>query len=387
MLVDMHGNLLATSDPDEYSHIGKLVTLTGLTDALHGKASTQVDYNPTSNSDAIDMWVPVIDQDHQILGVMRLNLPVKSLQDKISSTRTLVFWILGASLLLGAVLGWVLALSIERPLKKATSAIQDYSNGKPLEALPEKGPSELRLLVRAFNSLTERLQLLEESRRKLLSNLIHELGRPLGAMHSAIQALQGGADRNKALRHELLDGMGGEIRRLERLLDELSHLHDQGIGILELNIQTTTGADWLLDSLAPWREAALAKGLRWQIEVQPDLPDLKLDPDRIVQAAGNLVSNAIKYTPTHGSIQIQAYMDGGEFVIQVKDSGSGIDNDEKEAVFSPFYRGRTSKRFPQGMGLGLTIARDLVTAHQGYIEVESILGEGSTFTIHIPQAG
>jgi len=385
MLVDIHGNLLAASDPEEFSHIGKVVNLAGLAEALEGKPSTLVEYNPAMNNDAINMWVPVVDQGHQVLGVIRLNLPIKSLQNKISSTRSLIFWILGGSVLLGALLGLLLALSIERPLRKATNAIQNYSNGLPLNTLPEQGPSELRLLVRAFNSLAERLTLLEDSRRRLLANLIHELGRPLGAMLSAIQALQGGADRNKELRHELLDGMASEIRRLEKLLNELSHLHDQGIGTLELDYHTVNGSEWLTDILVPWREAALAKGLQWQNDISLNLPAIELDPDRIAQVIGNLVSNAIKYTPFDGIIGIRASLQDGEFIFQVQDSGPGIDFDEQEMIFTPFYRGRTSKRFPQGMGLGLTIARDLVTAHKGRITIESSAVSGSTFTVHIPQ--
>jgi two-component system, OmpR family, sensor histidine kinase BaeS len=384
MLVGAHGNLLAASDPAQTSNIGKVVNLEGLTDALEGKSSTVVQYNPVANNDAINMVMPVIDQNHQVIGVIRLNLPVKSLQDKISGMRTMILWIMGGGLLLGAILGWGLALSIERPLRRTTTAIQNYSHGQNLDSLTEQGPTELRSLIRAFNTLAERLKNLEEGRRRLLANLVHELGRPLGAMYSAIQALQGGADRNKALRRELLDGIGGEIKRLENLLNDLTHLYDQGVGPLELNLQNVDCTDWLTGILSSWRESALAKDLHWHVEIPANLNVIKIDPDRMAQAVGNLISNDIKYTPPEGLVDVKVARQNGSLLIRVKDSGPGIEKDEHEMIFTPFYRGRASKRFPQGMGLGLSIARDLVLAHQGSITVESQPGEGSTFTIQIP---
>jgi signal transduction histidine kinase len=98
----------------------------------------------------------------------------------------------------------------------------------------------------------------------------------------------------------------------------------------------------------------------------------------------NLVSNAIKYTRSGGTISIAAGAKDHEVWIQVKDNGSGITPDEQQHIFEPFYRGNPGKRFKQGMGLGLSIARDLIEAHGGSISLESEPGKGSTFTIHLP---
>ena len=114
------------------------------------------------------------------------------------------------------------------------------------------------------------------------------------------------------------------------------------------------------------------------------MPTLVADPDRLGQAIGNLVSNAIKYTPEPGTVTVSA---GGEqemVWIRVSDSGRGISPEEQAQIFTPLYRGPTGVRFPQGMGLGLSIAHDLVVAHGGRIEVESEPGRGSHFTIWLP---
>ncbi len=238
--------------------------------------------------------------------------------------------------------------------------------------------------MRAFNSLAERLHSLEEARHQLLANMVHELGRPLGALQSGVEALRGGADEDPALRHELLAGMDAEIHRLRRLLDDLSRHYDQALGPLELNRHPINLNDWLTLVLAPWREAAERKGVRWVVTPPIDSLTIEIDPDRLAQAVGNLISNAIKYTPTGGTVSIGVETDPETVRIQVTDTGPGIALDEQARIFEPFYRGQTARRFPQGMGLGLTIARDLVVAHGGRLDVTSTPGQGSQFTISLP---
>jgi two-component system sensor histidine kinase BaeS len=169
------------------------------------------------------------------------------------------------------------------------------------------------------------------------------------------------------------------------LLDDLTHLYDQTLGSLELNRQPVALHSWLSQVAAPWRETAQEKGVQWQTDFPPNLPTVEIDPDRLAQALGNIVSNAIKFTPRRGSVEIHAGIEKDSIWIRVRDSGPGIPPEEQERVFTPFYRGSVGSRFPQGMGLGLSIARDLVNAHGGSIELDSALGAGSTFTIWLPQ--
>ena len=115
---------------------------------------------------------------------------------------------LAVELLLGAGVGLVLALDLERSLRRVSSAILGVAYGQQWTILPEQGPEEIRQLLRAFNTLTERLRMLEEARRRLLANLVHEVGRPIGALQSAIQALLNGADQDERFRHELSDRDG-----------------------------------------------------------------------------------------------------------------------------------------------------------------------------------
>jgi signal transduction histidine kinase len=336
------------------------------------------------HAEVVDVFMPVTGPDGRVVGVVRLTRRLASVYELFLRLRYLIIAILFTGLLLGSAVGWVLALNLEQPLKRVTLAVHQLESGELQEPLAEDGPEEILTLIRSFNSFVERLQTLEQNRRQLLANLVHELGRPLGALHSAIQALTGGADCDEALRRELLGGMDTEIARLRRLLDDLAQLREQLTGTLELARQPVAIREWLTNLLATRKEAARQKGLQWQESIPSELPTLEIDPDRLAQAVANVVSNAIKYTPSGGTVSVEVGTDETQMYIRVADTGVGIPADELEYIFRPFYRGRTARRFPQGMGLGLSIAHDLVIAHGGRLKVESTPGQGSRFTVWLP---
>jgi two-component system sensor histidine kinase BaeS len=280
--------------------------------------------------------------------------------------------------------GGVLALNLERPLQQLTQAVHRLAVGQQLTPLQEQGPEEVRLLLQAVNTLTQRLNMLEQNRRQFLANLVHELGRPSGALQSASQALLSGADQDAGLRHELLVGMNEEVGRLRRLLDDLARLYDQVLGPLELDRRPIALSDWLIPLLATRWATAQEKGLQWQVVIPADLPTVNVDPDRLGQALGNVIHNAIQYTPAKGIVSIGAGVDNNQVWIRVSDTGPGIAPEEQAHIFTPSYRGRAARRFPQGMGLGLSIARDLIVAHGGRLELQSTPGQGSHFTLWLP---
>ena len=382
-LLDPNGRLLASSQPDDTDHVGQPQDLPNLADALAGQQQVQVGYVQSQRTEVIQVLVPVVGPDQHVIGVIHLTQQVSALQGQFTHLRTLIFAVLGGELVLGIVLGLALALNLERSLHRVTDAIYGVASGRQWETLPEQGPEEIRTLLRAFNTLIERLRILEESRRHLLANLVHELGRPLGALQSALQALLNGADQDPGLRRELMEGMDGQVQRLRPLLDTLADLQGQVLGTLELNSQPIALSDWLPRTIVPWRQSAQDKGLGWQTVIPDSLPVLDIDPDRMAQVLGNLLSNAIKYT-TEGTVVVEAQVQDGVVSIVVADTGIGIAPEEQERIFEPFYRSRRDKRFPQGMGLGLSIARELVLAHGGRLEVESTAGQGSRFIIRLP---
>jgi two-component system sensor histidine kinase BaeS len=384
MLLDAGGNLLASSDPADQARLHQKIDIYDLPQVENGVISVRTTYRLGAGSELADVFAPVLASDGRLLGVVRLTYNLSVVYDRFLKVRGLIIGILAAGLLLGGVFGLGLALNLERPVTRLTAAVTDLAQGQQVKTIPEQGPPEIRTLVSAYNNLVERLLGMERSRKQLLANLVHELGRPLGALRSGIQALQGGAHQDPQLRDELLGGMVAEVDRLHRLTDDLAHLHDQLLGSLELNRQPFSMSEWLPRVLAPWREAAQAQRLRWSAEIPEALPTVNIDADRLGQAIGNLLSNAIKYTPLGGEVTVEAGVAGEAFWIKVKDTGPGIPFEEQDKVFIPFYRGQQRRRFPQGLGLGLSIARDQVTAHGGRLELVSAPGQGSQFTIYLP---
>lgn len=385
MLLDPAGKLLAASDSNDQKRLGQTMSLSNMSQVLAGQNSVQVNYSQNTKVEIAEVLVPVMGPDHKVVGIIRLTHQLSNVFEQFSRLRYLIVGVLIVELLLGALVGLILALDLEGSLRNLTHAILGLAYGRELTPLPEQGPEEIRQLLRAFNTLAQRLQILEEARRRLLANLVHEVGRPMGALQSAAQALLNGADQDESLRRELLVGMEAEIERMQPLLNNLTELHDRILGPLELNYRPTALSEWLPPTIAPWREAAHAKGLTWQAVIPASLPVLEVDPDRLAQVVGNLLSNAIKYTPAGGTISFEAGSENGAVWLRVGDTGPGIAEAEQARIFEPFYRSQHNRRFPQGLGLGLTIAQDLIVAHGGRLEVDSRPGQGSRFTVWLPR--
>jgi signal transduction histidine kinase len=164
----------------------------------------------------------------------------------------------------------------------------------------------------------------------------------------------------------------------------LAGLHDQVLGKLELNRSPVHLNDWLVSTLSPWEAAARQKGLTWAVDASPDLPIVMMDPDRMAQAIGNILSNAIKFTPAGGRVSTTIKTADSQLLIQIEDDGPGIPLNEQEKIFQPFIRGSQGRRIVEGMGLGLSIAREIVVAHGGDIKLESTPGVGSRFILEMP---
>lgn len=382
-LMDQNGMLLASSDDADSGREGERVFEPDYEQFLSGGRHAVVNYN---NGTITDVTVPVLTQNGLLAGFVRLENPLASVSQRYQELRRMTLGVLAGGLILGLAMGLLLANDIQKPIRRTTEAVYELASGRQLMPLVEEGAEETRMLLRAFNTLAERLRTLEESRRKLLANLVHELGRPLGALQSAVTALSGGADEDVQLRRELLGGMDDELHRMRSMVDDLAQLYEQELGSLELERRPVDLNEWIVRATAPWRQAALDKGLRWHAEISRNLPVMEIDADRLAQALGNLLSNAIHYTPSGGQVTLRAEERADAVVIEVVDTGPGIQTEERERIFTPFYRGKAARRFSDGMGIGLTITRELVTAHGGRLELESQPGSGSRFSIILPVA-
>jgi two-component system sensor histidine kinase BaeS len=381
-LLDSRGQLLASTDPLNAEQMGTVIeSKEQFTETLARGISIKTTFSRQLETNVVEVMVPAMAADGKVIGVVRMTYHLENVYGRFLLLRYVIVGIVAAGTLLGVVMALLLALNLSNALQQVTHAVQLLATGQEYKPPIEQGPEEIRVLLRSINSLVERLRDLENMRRKLLTNLIHELGRPLGALLLAIQALQAGAGQDGAMRVDILAGMEEEMSILQRLLDDLTGLHNQLLGVLELKTQPIILTHWLPNVLRTHQEAANVKGLHWQVTISEELPTIEADPDRLAQAVGNLVNNAIKFTPSGGTVSVNTGVRDNEVWIRVNDTGTGIPLDEQANIFTPFYRGRSENRFPQGMGLGLSIARDLIVAHHGRLEFSSEPNEGSSFTI------
>lgn len=384
MIINPEGRMLASSNPSDAAQLNQFIEHPDLQVALGGKLTHHIDFSQTLHGNIVDVFTPVIDNSGQLLGVIRLSYRFTTVAEQLMGLRTMILAILLIGTIFSAILGFILALNINHPIQDVTQAIFDLASGTRADPLPEEGTLEIKTLQHAANFLVTRLRELEQNRHQLLANLIHEVGRPLGSLRTSIQVLRRGAKEDPQVLDELLEGMETNTSILGRLLDDLSHLHDHLIGSLEIKLEPVNLSKWLPVILHSGREEALRKGLQWHMDFPENLPMLEIDPQRISQTISNLVSNAIKYSSKGDSVSVCAGQQEKMVWIRVSDTGPGIPVEEQQKIFDPFFRGTQKRRIKQGMGLGLSISRDLVEAHNGKLQVESTPGLGSHFTIWLP---
>lgn len=377
-LVNLDGRLLASSDTSDSGTSTQLVELPDLSNVGHGEVVL------LQNGPVAEVFAPAFDLNGKRIGIIRMTTQLVSVSNQIYQLRYLLELVLLFSVLAGIGLGSYLAFTINRPIQTVTRSIQSLADGNWQEHIQEQGPNETRLLAQEVNTLVDRLNSLEKARRQLLANMVHELGRPLGGIRSAIHALLNGADKNPQLAHELLNGLDGETARLKRLVEDLAGLHDIVLGKLELNRVQVNLKEWLAGTVSTWEAAAREKGLDWDVESPAESHIVLMDSDRMSQALGNLLSNAVKFTPSGGRVSTTLKIGPDQLILVVADSGVGIPVEEREQIFQPFYRGGHGRRIVQGMGLGLSIARDIAIAHGGGIELLTKDGPGSCFVLKIP---
>ncbi|MEO5703880.1 MAG: ATP-binding protein [Candidatus Limnocylindrales bacterium] len=243
---------------------------------------------------------------------------------------------------------------------------------------PEGGRGELRGLTRAFNQMAARLEAEDATRRRLLADVSHELRTPLAVIQGNLEALLDGVyPPDEAHIGPILE----ETRVLERLVDDLRTLSLAESGALPLHREQTDPAVLLEDVAAAHRARADAAKVSITVTAAPGLTAVDLDPIRLRQVVSNLVDNAIRAMPDGGAITLTAAERDGGLSIDVSDDGPGIPPELLASVFERFAKSAESR----GSGLGLSIARAIVTAHGGSINAASTPGKrGTTIRISLP---
>ncbi len=300
-----------------------------------------------------------------------------------SINRALALAALGA-MVIAVLLGIALARTLTQPVRDLTRAILAMSRGELRQEVPVRSADELGTLTQAFNSMSADLSRSNELRRQMTADIAHDLRTPLTVITGYIEALRDGVLKPTPARFE---AMHNEAQQLKRLVEDLRTLSLADAGELPMQSQPVAPRALLDRLVTAYAPQAIARGIALAVTATPDLPDVVVDPERMAQVLGNLVTNALRHTPSGGRIDLSAQTQGGRVLLMVADTGEGIPADALPHVFDRFYRGDMARSQQDGeSGLGLAIAKSIVEAHDGTITAASELGHGTTFTITLPGA-
>jgi signal transduction histidine kinase len=296
-----------------------------------------------------------------------------------SVNQSLLVAALGGALI-ALLLGILLARNFTHPLRDLTTATRAMAQGKLEQQVPIRSADELGELAQAFNQMSADLVRSNQSRHQMTVDIAHDLRNPLTVIGGYLESLQDGKLKPTPERFET---MQAEVQHLQRLVDDLRTLSLADAGELALRRQSIAPGELLAQVVKVYLHQAEQQKITLKVEVEPALPEISLDPERMQQVLGNLVSNALRYTPEGGEIRLSAKQVEGNLVAGVTDNGSGISPEILPHIFERSYRGDSSRSGNES-GLGLAIAKSIVELHGGSLQVESKLGEGSQFIIEIP---
>ena len=267
-----------------------------------------------------------------------------------------------------------------RPVRRLIRAAGALADGDYSARVAPSGSRSMRAVVSSFNDMAQQLETSDEQRRRLLADLGHELRTPLTVVRGEIEAMLDGVHEIDA---DHLNLLMNEVMVMERLLEDLRTLSLIDAGRLDLHPEPTDLVGLVEDVADGYRRRAGESGVSVSVEADGELGELMLDPVRIREVLTNLTVNALRAMPEGGRLRFIVRLSGAGAVVEVSDSGTGIDSSELEQVFDRFHKGSTSG----GSGLGLTISRDLVEAHGGALTLESQPGIGTTVRLELPNAG
>jgi len=279
------------------------------------------------------------------------------------------------------ILGSVLALTMTRTLRELTFATKALAKGELGCQVPVRSKDELGMLAESFNQMSTELARSINLRKQMTADIAHDLRTPLSVILGYSEALNDGKFTGSP---EIYSVIHTEAQHLSHLVDDLKTLSLADAGELPLVRQDVSPLNLLKYTATSHQIQAEQAGVKIIVDAAEDLPTIHVDVERMSQVLGNLVNNALRYTPKGGEIVLSAQVQDGKVHLKVADNGSGISPEAIPYIFERSFRGEKARVQQAGeAGLGLAISKSLVEAHGGVITVESELGKGTCFTIVI----
>jgi len=283
----------------------------------------------------------------------------------------------------GLALGALLSRSLTAPLQRLAAAARAVAGGDLDQQVHTEGSAEMVEVARAFNEMTSALSESERQRQNMVADVAHELRTPLSVIQGNLRAI---LDDVYQLDKAEISRLYDETRLLSRLVDDLRELALADAGQLRLNSRPTDLAVVIQDCVDNLILGAEAQEVSLSARLPDELPAVQADLDRVSQVLRNLLVNALRYTPSGGSVTVSAGSAHGMVEVAIVDTGAGIDPGDLPHIFERFWRADPARARIGSTGLGLSIAQSLIEAQGGRIWAESTPGQGSTFRFTLPLA-
>ena len=291
----------------------------------------------------------------------------------------------GAALAAAVVASVLVSRGIASPIHRLAGASRRVAEGHYGERVPVDGTAEVHQLATSFNAMAAAVEDAERRRQELIGDVAHEMRTPIATLEGYLEGLLDGvidpSDRVWAKLHD-------EAGRLRRLIEDLQELSRAEAHQLTVICRATPPAAIVQPAVERLESDVAERGLSLNVELPSGLPEVQADPERAIQVLTNLVTNAVRYTPSPGEIAVRVAAEDGVVRFEVSDSGIGIAPEHLPRVFERFYRvDKSRSRASGGAGVGLTIAQALAETMGGRISARSPgPGRGSTFTLELPAA-
>lgn len=282
---------------------------------------------------------------------------------------------------IGLIIAIALAVALSRPIRRLTEAAERIEAGdleSPIDL--GEGSTEVRQLGRTLGRVAATLRRQDEIRRETVADLAHELRTPVSGLRGRIEAAQDGVMTDMPV---VLAAMHADVLRLGRLMEDFENLAKaQQPGML-LSKEFINLGELARSRVRAFEEHYQASGIALLADIEP--ATTCGDAERLGQVIDNLLSNALRYTDRGGRVILRVFEGRAETIVEVADTGIGIAPEDLARIFDRFWRGEKSRsRATGGSGLGLALVRELVRAHDGRVDVESLPGRGSRFRVHLP---
>lgn len=361
--------------------VGRISVSEEVVDCFKGNSTTQYD----KKNNYIELTVPIrYTGQKEVVGVMLMSVSTNEISATIDILEQKSSIILSITFVLVLVLSFVLSGYLVKPFARVTRSIEDLTDGFLEGEISVQDYTETALITDAFNKMLKRVKALDESRQEFVSNVSHELKTPLTSMKVLVDSLVGQENVPIELYQEFMQDISEEIDRENHIISNLLELVRLDKKAVEMKIEVVNINEWIESILKRLKPIAAKKNIELILDsyrsVQAEIDEVKL-----TLAISNLVENAIKYNVEDGWVKVSLNADHKYFYIAVSDSGIGIPKDAINHIFERFYRvDKSHSTEIEGTGLGLAITKNTIRMHHGQIKVDSIEGEGTTFSVRIP---